>query len=750
MASQPLHKAEMYPKNPCDRGVPGSVSQGASSRLELARILEQALRLFSKGNKELAAGLCAHALEIDPAAGEARLLLARMADERGDLSGAEAHLRAALDSDPLDVDALKELAGLLLRNDREREALDMVLQAAARANDHVGVLLLAAQTAEIAGDNRSAARLRQDLAGIEPDNPEHLLLAARCLLEACFPDQALAMCSTACVKFPARSDFYVLASQASLALGHKAEAERYSDTALERDPENAVAWAQAGMVRHYDPAGFSKAEACYRKALELKPNWINVHSNLGSLYLERHRHHEARSVWGEACSPELSVKSALAMETIPADLAAIHADRQRIKDLCLQPPPAGSISNPVNQIGLTNFNTAYHGLANRDLHVGIAGLHRRLCPRLAQERSSAGLAHTPRRIGVISRYLKPHTIADYFVEMLHSVQAQGLPLSIFTFERTTNPFLERLSHYSASMHRLPADLWAAADAITREKLDLLLYLDIGMDPLTYFLAHVRLAPLQCALYGHPDTTGIPTVDYFISPAIMEPSHGEEHYSENLCALPGLVSGVGRPRWPGKFSRHELGLPADRTLFLCPQSLFKLHPGFDHALRRLLEEDLDASLLLFRAPKKAWDEHLERRLNLGSRLVWLPPTSSERFLATCDAVDAVLDTPCFSGGATSYKILGIGVPMVAWLGEFMRSRQTAGLYAHLKINGPVASSEDEYVDLALRVAHDAAYKAELRQLLVEGASALFDAQSAAAPLRSFLRNPDEPCTMRGKC
>ena len=174
----------MYPKNPCDRDVPGSVSQGASpsSRLELARILEQALRLFSKGNKELAAGLCAHALEIDPAAGEARLLLARMADERGDLSGAEAHLRAALDSDPLDVDALKELAGLLLRNDREREALDMVLQAAARANDHVGVLLLAAQTAEIAGDNRSAARLRQDLAGIEPDNPEHLLLAARCLL----------------------------------------------------------------------------------------------------------------------------------------------------------------------------------------------------------------------------------------------------------------------------------------------------------------------------------------------------------------------------------------------------------------------------------------------------------------------------------------------------------------------------------------------------------------------------------------
>lgn len=741
----------MYPKIPNGRCVQRSASSGAqpASQLAVARIVEQALQFFGKGNQELAAGLCAHALEIDPTASEARLLLARMADERGDLPGAEAHLRAALGSKPLDVELLKELTGLLLRDGREKDALDLVFQSATQANGCAGVLLLAAQTAEIAGNSHSAARFRQQLAGIEPDNPEHLLIAARCLLDAGLPDQALAICADGRVKFPTNSDLYVLSSQAAHAMGNKREAKHHSDNALELDPQNAVAWAQSGMIHHYDPGGFSKAESCYRKALELRPAWINVISNLGSLYLERHRHDDARRIWGEARSSELSVKSALAMATIPPDIETIRADRQRIRDLCQQPPPAGSISNPVSQIGLTNFNTAYHGLPNRDLHVGVADLHRRICPRLGQKRSATGLAHRPRRIGVISRYLRPHTIADYFVEMLHSIQVQGLPLNIFTFERIANPFLERLSLKSAKTHHLPADLWAAADAIAREKLDLLLYLDIGMDPLTYFLAHIRLAPLQCALYGHPDTTGVPAVDCFISPAIMEPSHGADHYSENLCALPGLVSGVSRPRLPGKFSREELGLPVDRTLFLCPQSLFKLHPSFDHTIRRLLEEDPDASLLLFRAPKKAWDERLEQRLDLGSRLVWLPPTSAEQFLAICSAVDAVLDTPFFSGGATSYKILGIGVPIVTWLGEFMRARQTAGLYAHLKIEGPVASNEDEFVELALRIAHDADYKAGLKHQLLEGVAQLFDVHSAAEPLKKFLQYIDNSCTIREK-
>ena len=63
---------------------------------------------------------------------------------------------------------------------------------------------------------------------------------------------------------------------------------------------------------------------------------------------------------------------------------------------------------------------------------------------------------------------------------------------------------------------LPRNLDLARRQIADQELDVLYYADIGMDPLTYFLAFARLAPVQCVTWGHPVTTGIPTIDYFLS------------------------------------------------------------------------------------------------------------------------------------------------------------------------------------------------------------------------------------------
>ena len=59
------------------------------------------------------------------------------------------------------------------------------------------------------------------------------------------------------------------------------------------------------------------------------------------------------------------------------------------------------------------------------------------------------------------------------------------------------------------------------------------YADLGMDIRTYFLAFARLAPVQCVTWGHPDTTGIPNMDYFISSDLIEADGAEKHYSETL-------------------------------------------------------------------------------------------------------------------------------------------------------------------------------------------------------------------------
>src|SRR3546814_3439188 len=114
----------------------------------------------------------------------------------------------------------------------------------------------------------------------------------------------------------------------------------------------------------------------------------------------------------------------------------------------------------------------------------------------------------------------------------------------------------------------------------------------------------------CVTWGHPDTTGIPALDYFISNDLAEPEDAESHYSERLVRLDGVQTCYRRPPMPDPFEpRAAFGLPEDATLYLCPQSLFKFHPEMDAAFAAILHRDPRARLVIFRGT----DDHATERL-----------------------------------------------------------------------------------------------------------------------------------------
>ncbi len=75
-------------------------------------------------------------------------------------------------------------------------------------------------------------------------------------------------------------------------------------------------------------------------------------------------------------------------------------------------------------------------------------------------------------------------------------------------------------------------------ALTDDQPDVIYYPEIGMDPVTLFLAARRLAPLQIAGWGHPITTGLPEIDLFMSGELLESEGADNHYRERLIRLPG--------------------------------------------------------------------------------------------------------------------------------------------------------------------------------------------------------------------
>ena len=88
-----------------------------------------------------------------------------------------------------------------------------------------------------------------------------------------------------------------------------------------------------------------------------------------------------------------------------------------------------------------------------------------------------------------------------------------------------------------------------AQQILGDQLDALVFPELGMHGETFSLASLRLAPVQVAGWGHPTTTGLPNVDYFVSSAPMEPEEGERHYRERLVLLPGLGTSYASPPLP---------------------------------------------------------------------------------------------------------------------------------------------------------------------------------------------------------
>jgi protein O-GlcNAc transferase len=285
----------------------------------------------------------------------------------------------------------------------------------------------------------------------------------------------------------------------------------------------------------------------------------------------------------------------------------------------------------------------------------------------------------------------------------------------------------------------------AREIIADQSLDVLVYPDIGMEPLTYYLAFTRLAPVQCVMVGHLVTTGIPNMDYYLSSELIEPGNGREHYSEKLVLLKSMPGYVVKPEMPHPSkSRSALGLPEDRNLYICPMSLQKIHPDFDQAVAGILKEDPQGEIIFFKnVHNNNWHPLIINRFrktfpDLMDRVRFLPWANPEDFKSILMAADVALDTFHFGGGVTSYIILAAGTPIVTWPGPFMRGRMTLGCYRKIEMMDCVAHSQAEYVEIAVKLGTDRNFRDSVKNKIAKNNGLLFEDAEVISELRDFFK------------
>jgi protein O-GlcNAc transferase len=295
-------------------------------------------------------------------------------------------------------------------------------------------------------------------------------------------------------------------------------------------------------------------------------------------------------------------------------------------------------------------------------------------------------------------------------------------------------------------YTLPRDLAGAREAIAHLELDILFYQDIGMEPFTYFLAFSRLAPVQCVSFGHPDTTGIPNMDYFICSALYETEDTQRDYSEELVMLDdaGTLAYYQRPPYVTEVAkRGEVGLPQGAHIYMCPQTLFKLHPRFDAIIDGILKRDPLGVVILI-APEHndqlvALQERLKRSVGgLIGRIGVVPRRERREFLRLLKGADVILDTPGFNGMNSSLEAFSCGIPVVTLAGDLQRARHTLGMYRKMEYMDCVARDVSHYVDIAVRLATDPSARDSARQAILSRCGRLFEDHGVVRGFERFFK------------
>ncbi|MHB9103072.1 MAG: O-linked N-acetylglucosamine transferase, SPINDLY family protein, partial [Sulfuricella sp.] len=539
-------------------------------------------------------------------------------------------------------------------------------------------------------------------------------------------------------------------------------AEQSYRRAMELDPDDFETCSSLGAVQ-FAQVKLEDAEQAYRRALELRPDSVAQLNTLGYVLREQGKMDECFAAYRRAAELDADnlrarLGECLALPPVYSDPADVHASRQRYvaglarlreETARFKRLPA---SRALAQLQWGNFYLPYQGQNDCPLQSEYAGFVEDVLssaiPEFFEPIPQDGSAARRRlRVGFLSSFLRECTVGSYFKSWITSLDRERFEVFVYYTghwrDAVTREIEASVEHYARLVGVEAAEI---ARRVKGDRLDALIYPEMGMDASVFMLGAMRLAPVQCAAWGHPVTTGHKNIDFYLSCAAMEPENAREHYTEKLVLLGGIGTHYATPACSSPANRQRFSLPMERHLYLCPQSLYKIHPDNDEIFLAILEQDQDATLIFFQGMFKAVTQDFMARLERGmaarklaplKRVIFLPRMDHDAYLQVNRSCDVMLDTLHWSGGNTSLDALACALPMVTLPGEFMRGRQSYAMLKAMGLDELIARDKEDYVSIALRLGSDPAWRKEIQQRMAKNIDRVFENESPVKELEQLL-------------
>lgn len=547
--------------------------------------------------------------------------------------------------------------------------------------------------------------------------------------------------------------------EATLTARHEAERDELRRR-LEVDPTDADAWAALLQLLHRrrDANGVlhalpdARTQALRSPALAREVLWILERAGRGD---------EARALAAEAYRAFPShFEFALAARLLVPALYATMDEIERWRNDVMVAVHALADDDPTFRARTAkealhgagqwqNFFITYQNRNDREFQMAYGRWLHRTMHRVFPDPPPSPPRRARIRVAFASDAMCSHVIGELFLGWVEQLDRSRFEV-VCVSTHDGDDEIARRYRAAADSFVTRAPLAELVGALRELACDAIVYLGLGPSKLLSQLAALRLAPLQAAAWGHPTTSGLPTIDYFLTGEAIESPRAAAHYSERLVRLPGIGVCYPRPeviRPLLLLDRESFGVAPGAVAYICGQSPQKYLPDYDEVLLRIARAVPEAQFVfvlghaeLGPALRTRIGAHFARSgLDWGRHEVVLPMLSYMEYQNLLAVGDVFLDSIGWSAGYSALDAVACAVPMIAFEGEFFRSRQSAGILRLLGLDEAVASDHESFVRLAIRAAKDVPWRGSLASRLREPSrlARVFDDRSCIPALERFL-------------
>ena len=422
----------------------------------------------------------------------------------------------------------------------------------------------------------------------------------------------------------------------------------------------------------------------YQRAVAIKPSFAEVHASLGNAFKDRGQLDEAIACYRKAL--ELDSRQ-----------TAVHS-----------------------RLLLTmHYLAKYDGAAIFDESQLWDRIHTEALSEQALQSQHANGPDPARRlrIGYISADFHDHPVGRFLLPLLSTHDRKVCQVFCYAEPPCSDEVTTRLQDC--------ADTWRniaglsdeqVASLVCSDQIDILVDLAGHTDDNRLLVFARKPAPIQATYLGYPDTTGLRTMDYRFSDFLADPpGQTDGRHSEKLVRLPQSTWCFEAPA-----DAPAVTMPPALTngyiTFGCLNNFCKINSELLSLWATVLNATKGSRLLILAPEGNARECLLDTICAEGAdrgAIQFIAPQPRAAYLATFGNIDISLDPFPYHGTATTCESLWMGVPVVSLAGQTHVSRVGVSLLSTVGLKDFIASTPEQYVDIASAAANDTVRLAELR-------------------------------------